>query len=176
MAAIVCAGCSVEFTSQDGIRGRIVEEDGLLYHRECASSHLAREAEVPGIMSREEEEAEEQARQDHSDVPLALPPVLKLERPFRDKQRAVWIVDRKTEGVMGLSVEVEDSAGNRRRGQVLKVEHRLVKRAWIFRWRGKVHQRRLRVYLDTKLCVECGEEPAIGGGRGFLCRGRSMLP
>lgn len=24
-------------------------------------------------------------------------------------------------------------------------------------------------------CVECHAEPSIGGGRGFLCRGRSML-
>lgn len=176
MAAIVCAGCTVEFTSQDGIRGRIVEEDGLLYHRECASSHLARDVEMPAIMSREEEEAEEQARRDHGDLPLALPPVLKLGRPFRDKERAVWVIDRNTGGVLGLSVEVEDAAGNRRRGQVLKVEYRLVKRTWIFRWRGKVPQRRLRVYLDTKSCPECGTEPAVGAGRGFLCRGRSMLP
>jgi hypothetical protein len=25
-------------------------------------------------------------------------------------------------------------------------------------------------------CPECGEEPSINGGRGLLCRGRSMLP
>lgn len=24
-------------------------------------------------------------------------------------------------------------------------------------------------------CIECGAEPAIAGGRGALCRGRSML-
>lgn len=82
-----------------------------------------------------------------------MPSVLVIPRPFREKEKALWIVDDISAGVYHSEVVVEDSEGYRRRGFVLKVEYRRnPKYRWRFslsRERRKPMQRHLRVRLHA---------------------------
>jgi hypothetical protein len=147
-----CVNCLVEFTTQDALHDQIVEDDEGLHHRECVG--VGRGAAADRVVVDEYDALvgeEEERRREMGDPPLTGEPTVVLVEPKMSTDIPPHVAGQQLAAYRRLLGFDRDDDAQPFGGFPLPED------------------------LAPMDCPECHAEPAINGGPGFLCRGRSML-